>query len=73
MVQILHSLNLIGPTKTRVYPELKEHLRMFLFCLENSMAFRTVIIENEVDIKVKLNNLVLARKSHGRVSEKCYG
>lgn len=26
------------------------------------MAFRTVIIENEVDIKVNLNNLVLTRK-----------
>lgn len=28
---ILHSLKLFRPTKTRVYPEIKEHRRMFLF------------------------------------------
>lgn len=30
-MNFLQSLNLFRPTKTRVYPELKEHRRMLLF------------------------------------------
>lgn len=40
----------------------EKHRRVLLFSYRGNMAFRVVLIENEVTIKVKLNNLIVTKE-----------
>lgn len=60
--KFLQSRNLFRPTKTRLYAEIRSTDGCFFFLIGGNMAFRVVLIENEVTIKVKLNNLIVTKE-----------
>ena len=60
--KFLQSRTLFRSTKTRLYAEIEAPTGASFFINRGkNMAFRVVLIENEVAIKVKLNNLVITK------------
>ena len=59
--KFLQSRNLFRSTKTRLYAEIRSTDGCSFFCLFRgmTMAFRVVLIENEVTIKVKQPSIFL--------------